>query len=51
VEPGDDVIVLHKGKKRADDSVASLLQATGAEDMKTAFVALTAEQDLAQGAV
>ncbi len=44
VEPGDDVIALHMGKKRADDSVASLLQATGAADMKAAFVALTAEQ-------
>lgn len=50
VEPGDDVIVLHKGKKLADNSVASLLQKTGAADMKEAFVALIDETNLTQGA-
>ncbi len=51
VETGDDVIVLHKGKKLADDSVTSLLRATGAAEMKEAFVALTAEKQLALGVV
>jgi ABC-2 type transport system ATP-binding protein len=51
VESGDDVIVLHKGKKCADVSVTALLRATGAADMKEAFVALTAEKHLALGVV
>jgi ABC-2 type transport system ATP-binding protein len=43
IEPGDAVIVLHKGKLRAQGRVADLLQATGAATMTAAFVALTAE--------
>jgi ABC-2 type transport system ATP-binding protein len=50
VEPGDDVVVLHRGKKRADGSVASLLQKTGAADIKEAFITLIAETNLTQGA-
>lgn len=43
IESGDEVIVLHKGKKLADASVAALLHQAGATDMRGAFVALTAE--------
>jgi ABC-2 type transport system ATP-binding protein len=43
VDPGDDVLVLHKGRLLAEGSVADLLEKTGAPDMRAAFVALTAE--------
>ena len=43
VDPGDEVIVLHKGVLRAAGAVAELLEATGAADVKAAFVALTTE--------
>ncbi len=43
VEPGDDVLVLHKGRLLTEGAVADLLQKTGAPDMRAAFVALTAE--------
>jgi ABC-2 type transport system ATP-binding protein len=41
VDASDEVIVLHKGVLRASGAVADLLQATGAADVKAAFVALT----------
>jgi ABC-2 type transport system ATP-binding protein len=41
VDASDEVIVLHKVVLRASGAVADLLQATGAADVKAAFVALT----------
>ncbi|MCI4677220.1 ATP-binding cassette domain-containing protein [Rhodoblastus acidophilus] len=45
VEPGDAVVVLHKGKLRATGKAADLLQKTGAADVRAAFVALIGETD------
>jgi ABC-2 type transport system ATP-binding protein len=47
VDESDDVIVLHKGKVRAADSVKALLGQTGASDMKQAFVRLIEEKETA----
>jgi ABC-2 type transport system ATP-binding protein len=47
VDESDDVIVLHKGKVRAADSVKALLNKTGASDMKAAFVRLIEEKETA----
>ena len=43
VDSGDDVVVLHKGVLRAAGALADLLAQTGASDVKSAFLALTAE--------
>jgi ABC-2 type transport system ATP-binding protein len=40
----DDVIVLHKGLVRATGSARSLLDQTGAADIKDAFVRLIEEK-------
>jgi ABC-2 type transport system ATP-binding protein len=40
IDPGDCVVVLHKGRLRAQGKAAELLEETGAADMKAAFVAL-----------
>ncbi|WP_298427368.1 ABC transporter ATP-binding protein [Rhodoblastus sp.] len=40
IEPEDSVVVLHKGKLRAEGKAADLLARTGASDMRGAFVAL-----------
>jgi ABC-2 type transport system ATP-binding protein len=40
IDPGDDVVVLHKGRLRATGIAADLLQKTGAADMRAAFVPL-----------
>jgi ABC-2 type transport system ATP-binding protein len=45
IEPGDSVVVLHKGKLRAEGKVTDLLLKTGAADMRSAFVALIAENE------
>jgi ABC-2 type transport system ATP-binding protein len=43
VDSGDDLVVLHKGVLRASAPVAELLRQTGAADVTSAFLALTAE--------
>ncbi|WP_294532111.1 ABC transporter ATP-binding protein [uncultured Rhodoblastus sp.] len=43
VDSGDDVVVLHKGVLRAAGALVDLLAQTGASDVKSAFLALTAE--------
>lgn len=45
IEPGDAVVVLHKGKLCAEGKVEDLLAKTGAADMKAAFVALIDESE------
>lgn len=45
VEDGDEVIVLHKGVLLAAGAGADLLKATGAADVKSAFVALTSQPE------
>lgn len=45
VEPGDAVVVLHKGRLCATGQAADLLQKTGAADMRAAFVALIGENE------
>jgi ABC-2 type transport system ATP-binding protein len=40
IDPDDDVVVLHKGRLRAQGAAAALRERTGAADMKAAFVAL-----------
>jgi ABC-2 type transport system ATP-binding protein len=44
VEPDDCVVVLHKGKLRAQGQAAELLARTEAADMRDAFVALIGEK-------
>ena len=46
VEPGDEVLVLHKGVMLAQGGVADLLRQTGAADMRAAFVAIVGEKEL-----
>jgi ABC-2 type transport system ATP-binding protein len=41
----DDVIVLHKGRVRASGSARELLQQTGAEDIRQAFVRLIEDKE------
>lgn len=43
IVPGDHVIVLHKGRIRANDSYAGLIADTGAEDLSAAFLSLVNE--------
>ncbi|MBB4200672.1 ABC transporter ATP-binding protein [Rhodoblastus sphagnicola] len=43
----DDVIALHKGKVRASGAVTTLLEQTGASDIKQAFMLLIDEEALA----
>jgi ABC-2 type transport system ATP-binding protein len=43
VDSGDDLVVLHKGVLRAAGALADILVQTGAADVKSAFLALTAE--------
>jgi ABC-2 type transport system ATP-binding protein len=45
VDSGDDVVVLHKGVLRAAGALSDLLAQTGAADVKSAFLALTAEPE------
>jgi ABC-2 type transport system ATP-binding protein len=45
VEPGDEVLVLHKGKLLAQGGVADLLRQTGAPDMRAGFVAIVGEKE------
>ncbi len=45
VEPDDPVLVLHKGKLRAQGRAADLMLQTGGADMRAAFVALIGENE------
>lgn len=45
VEPGDQVVVLHRSKMLSAGPYVDLLQKTGAADVKAAFVVLTNERD------
>jgi ABC-2 type transport system ATP-binding protein len=45
VEPGDEVLVLHKGRMLAQGGVADLLLKTGAPDMRAGFVAIVEEKE------
>jgi ABC-2 type transport system ATP-binding protein len=41
VEPGDRVVVLHRGRVLAEDEAASLMAATGTQSVREAFTAIT----------
>jgi len=43
IVPGDHVIVLHRGRIRADDTYAGLIADTGAHDLSAAFLSLVDE--------
>jgi ABC-2 type transport system ATP-binding protein len=45
VDPDDSVLVLHKGKLRAEGIAADLMRQTGGADMRAAFVALIGENE------
>jgi ABC-2 type transport system ATP-binding protein len=45
VDPGDSVVVLHKGKLRAEGLARDLMARTGAADMRDAFIALIGEKE------
>jgi len=44
IVPGDHIIVLHKGRIRANDTYAGLIADTGAHDLSAAFLSLVDER-------
>ena len=42
IEPGDRVVLLHRGRVRATGTIAEVVQAAGARDLGVAYQQLTA---------